>query len=189
MVMQVSDGIFCDLRHGVKLEVYREPGKLKVNMVGDFLAKAIEHFKHHRDVLKTDRYKGNPFCLTFSRGRGRKAARLATMQLICPEVLTAALWTDAVVSAYSEVNSVEQMIEDLPAWKQAVAEEGQSVFLREVVGLLDKPEGDLQAMQMMLKHQMERDIEQGYYKRGKVVDVWRPLKAQSNASLAGPVSG
>lgn len=188
MVMQVSDAHFCDLRHGVKLEIYREPGKLRVSMVGDFLAKAIEHFKHHRDVLGTDRYKGRPFCLTFSRGRGRKAERLATMQLICPEVLTAALWTDAVISAYTSVNLVEQMIEDLPAWKQAVAKEGESVFLREVVGLLEKPGGELQAMQMMLRHQMERDIEQGYYKRGELVDVLAAGKARSNPSVTGPVS-
>lgn len=162
MVMKVSDGIFCELRHGVKLEIYSEPGKLKVHMVGDFLAKGMEHFKHHRDVLKTDSYKGNPFCLTFSSGRGRKAARLATMQLSCPEVLTAALWTDAVISAYTHVNTVEEMVEGLAMWREAVARDGKSPFLREVMEVLDKPEGDLKAMEMMLKHGIAQDRERGY---------------------------
>ena len=182
MVMKVSDGIFCDLRHGVKLEIYSEPGKLKVQMVGDFLAKAMEHFKHHRDVLKTDRYKGNPFCQTFSSGRGRKATKLATMQLRCPEVLTAALWTDATINAYTTVNTVEQMVEGLAMWREAVARDGQSPFLREVVGVLDKPGGDLKAMEMILKHQIAQDLAQGFYKPGEVVDVLEAAKAQARHS-------
>jgi len=181
MVMKVSDGIFCVLRHGVKLEIYSEPGKLNVQMVGDFLAKAMEHFKHHRDVLKTDRYKGKPFCQTFS-GRGRKAARLATMQLTCPEILTAALWTDAVISAYTTVNTVEQMVEGLAMWREAVARDGQSPFTREVVGVLDKPGGDLKGMEMMLKDQIVHDLEQGFYKPGEVVDVLEAAKAQARHS-------
>src|SRR3954466_8701381 len=119
-MIKMSDSIFCDLRHGAKLEIHRIPGKVPIQIVGNFLAKAMEHFKHHRDVLKTDRYTGNPFCLTFSSGRGRKALRLATMQLLSPP-LTAALWADAMISAYCTVNSVEQMVEQLPMWQQAVA--------------------------------------------------------------------
>jgi hypothetical protein len=184
MAMKVSDGIFCDLRHGVRLEVYSEPGKLKIQMVGDFLAKAMEHFKHHRDVLKTDRYRGGPFCLTFSIGRGKKKEPLATMQLLHrlkdgEPPLKAALWTDAVISAYSTVNSVEQMVERLATWQQAVARDGQSPFLREVVGLLDKPGGELKAMEMMLKHRIAQNLEQGYYKPGEVVDVLEAANAQS----------
>ena len=150
MVMKISDGIICDLRHGVKLEVYSEPGKLKIQIVGDFLAKAMAHFKHQRDVLKTDRYTGNPFCLTFKNGRGRKAANIATLQVTCPQILTAALWTDAVISGYTSVNTVEQMAEELSMWKEAVAREGQSQFLRDVVAMLEERGGDLRAMQAML---------------------------------------
>jgi hypothetical protein len=179
MAMKVSDGIFCDLRHGVRLEVYSEPGKLKIQMVGDFLVEAMEHFKHHRDVLKVGPYKGRPFCLTFSNGRGRKAQRLATMQLSCPVVLTADLWVDSVISGYTSVNSVEQMVERLAMWQQAIARDGQSLFLREVVGLLDKPGGDLRALQMMLKHSIARDLERGDYKPGQVVEMMEAAKAQS----------
>src|SRR5581483_2481453 len=181
MAMLISDGITCELRHGVKMELYQEPGKLKVQMVGDFLAKAMEHFKHHRDALKTGPYKGGPFCLTFSTGRGRKKQPLATMQLSCPAVLTAALWTDATISAYTSVHSVEQMVEALAMWQQAVARDGESPFLREVGGLLDKPGGDLKAMEMMLKHTLARDMEQGYYKPGEVVDIMEAAKAQEAA--------
>jgi hypothetical protein len=142
----------------------------------------MEHFKHHRDVLKTDRYKGKPFCQTFSSGRGKKAARLATMQLSCPEVLTAALWTDASISAYTAVNAVEQMVERLAMWREAVARDGQSPFLREVVGMLDKPGGDLKAMEMMLKDRIAQDLKQGFYKPGEVVDVLEAAKAQDRHS-------
>jgi hypothetical protein len=182
MVMKLADGIFCDLRHGVKLEIYQEPGKLKVQMVGDFLAKGIEHFKHHRDALKTGNYKANPFCLTFSSGRGRNTQRLATMQAVSPSVLMVELWLDAVISGYTSVNSVEQMIERLDMWQKAVAAPGESLFLREVVGLLDKPGGDLQAMQMMLKYDMARALDQGFYKPGQVVDVMDAAKALDHRS-------
>ena len=170
--MNIADGIFCDLRHGVKLEIYRESGRLKLQMVGDFLAKAIEHFKHHLHVLKTDRYTGNPFCQTFNKGR----MKLGTMQLsyACKEgeqPLTAALWTDAVISAYTSVNEAEQIIEDLAAWKEAVVADGQSPFLREVVGMLEKPDGALPAMQAMLKNSLERDLASGQYKPGQVTKL------------------
>lgn len=183
-MMKISDGIFCDLRHGVKLEVYSEPGKLNIQIVGDFLAKAMEHFKHHRDALKTDRYIGAPFCLTFRTGRGRKAERLATLQVTCPEVLTAALWTDAVISAYTTVNTVEQMAEKIGVWKEAVAKEGQSQFLRDVVGMFEERGGDLRAMQAMLKHRLARDLEQGYYKPGEITDVLAVGKARDSNQKA-----
>ena len=108
--MNIADGIFCDLRHGVKLEIYRKSGRLKLQMVGDFLAKAMEHFKHHLHVLKTDRYTGNPFCQTIKKGR----MKLGTMQLsyACKEgeqPLTAAIWTDAVIRAYTRLSRLSRI--------------------------------------------------------------------------------
>ena len=47
----------------------------------------------------------------------------------------------------------------------------------EIVGVLDKPGGDLQAMQIMLKHRLAQDLEQGFYKPGQVVDVLEAAKA------------
>ena len=141
--MKIADGIFCDLRHGVKLEIYPELGRLKVQMVGDFLAKAVEHFKHHRDVLKKDPYTGDPFCQTFKKGRMKQG----TMQLsyACKEgepSLTAALWTDAVIRAYTGCQHGRADNRGITRMKKAVTADGQSPFLREMVGMIEKPDGD-----------------------------------------------
>ena len=60
------------------------------------------------------------------------------------------------ISAYTTVNTVEQMVEWLAMWQEALASDGQSPFMREVVGVLDKPDRDLKAMEMMLKHGIRR---------------------------------
>ena len=148
--MKDSSVIFCNLRHGVKLTVWNTSKHMNIRAVGDFLAKALEHFKHHRDVLKTDRYTAGNYSGPAMAGR----RVLGSIQLMCrnEEGLTAALWTDVVISAYSSVNTVEQMLEELPVWQKAV--EKEDGYLREVVGMLEKPGGDLLAMAAMIKHRL-----------------------------------
>jgi hypothetical protein len=175
MVMNEQDGIFCDLRYGVKLEIYNHPGKLTIQMVDDFLGHALDHFKHHTDVLKTGVYRGNPFCRTFKEGN----SSLATMQLSHPRkadepALTAELWTDAVGDGYTSVYALQDIISNLDMWKESVAKGEVSTFMQEVVGMVDEPGGDLPAMQVLMKQYLARDLEQGFYKPGEIVDVRKP---------------
>jgi hypothetical protein len=80
----------------------------------------MKHFKHQR-TLETGIYTGRPYCGTAKEGR----QVLGKMQLSCPneDGLTAALWTDAVIDAYTNVSTVEKMLESLPEWQEAVKRE------------------------------------------------------------------
>ena len=168
MDTQGADATVCDLRHGIQLSIYRESGPFKVQMVGDFLAKAREYFGR----LKMEPYKGNPYCQTFQNG----STRLATMHLTyrseegAPPFMSARLWTNAVNCAATSVHALEGMIERLEVWKQAVVEQNPSPFLRGAIGLLDQPGGDLRAMQMMLKDSLDRDLAEGRYRPGEIID-------------------
>jgi len=62
--------------------------------------------------------------------------------------------------------------------REAVARDGQSPFLREVVGVLDKPGGGPQGD----GDDAEGPDRQGYYKPGEVVDVLEAAKAQARHS-------
>jgi hypothetical protein len=59
------------------------------------------------------------------------------------------------------------MLEQLPAYREAAEKEGG--WMREVVGLLDKPGGLLQAFEAMMKRALIRDQEAGHYKPGATI--------------------
>lgn len=149
------------LRHGIQLAVWNSSGRMTIKDLADFLAEAMRHFKNQRDDPKTGAYTGPPYRETAHA----KQKILGTMQLSYPagpieQFRTVALWTEAVIDAYSNANTVEQMLEQLPAYRQAADKEGG--WIREVVGLLVKPGGDLQAMEVMMKRALNRDQEAGH---------------------------
>jgi hypothetical protein len=65
------------------------------------------------------------------------------------EPMPVALWNQAVLAAYSRAHLVRQMLDDLPGWRKKVEE--HDGFVREAVGMLDKPGGDLLAMAALIK--------------------------------------
>lgn len=142
-----ADELVYKLRHGIELTVWKRSEGLDIRIVADFLAQAMAHFKRHRDELKTGVYKGRPYGTDAKKGR----KMVDGLQLACPvgQELTAAQWTEAIIDAYSSVNTVEQMMDDLPTWQQAVQREGSSLL--DIVAMLGKPGGDLAAMDAMLK--------------------------------------
>ena len=58
--------VVFELRHGIRLTVLN---RATIPGIADFLAKAMNHFKHHRDVLKTDLYKDGPYRGSIINGR------------------------------------------------------------------------------------------------------------------------
>jgi hypothetical protein len=69
------------------------------------------------------------------------------------------LWTEALTEAFVRVNTLEQMLDDLPSWKQAASRE-QS-YLEEVVTLLMQPDRELAAIGIMLRRSLEGGAQVG----------------------------
>jgi hypothetical protein len=63
--------------------------------------------------------------------------------------LSAALWGEAVIHAYSCANAIKHMRESLPDWQ--TADKRDSGEMVEVIKMLDKPGGDLLGFATMLK--------------------------------------
>jgi hypothetical protein len=146
--MNASDALFCDLRHGIQLAIWNSSGHLTIREVEELLNGAMEYFKELSKNLKTALYTGGPYCVTAKKGQ----KILGKVQLSCSntEGLTVTSWCESVIDAYVRANTVVQMLEALPQW-QKDAESGGG-YVRKVVGILDKPGGDLLALEMMIKH-------------------------------------
>jgi hypothetical protein len=137
-----------DLKHGVRLAISKSSGQLIIRDVGDFLAKAVEFFKHRRDTLKTTIYADGPFGHTVSNGR----RILGELQLSCrDESLRAAQWTDSVIDAYTRVDTLEQMSHKLRAYEQKNAQQPED-YVTETLRLLRAPDGGLLALSAFLRH-------------------------------------
>jgi hypothetical protein len=143
----------CELKHGIKLTI-EGPAKATLRDVAQFLAQAMAQFKEHRDVCKTGDYADGPYSGPIVRRR-RQVARCI---LSHPgdehgTYLTAASWTDAVLKAYVNADTLLQMIGALPVVSQHAAQEGG--WLSDVVAVLKKPNGELHALARMIR----RDIQ------------------------------
>jgi ankyrin repeat protein len=137
----------CVLRHGIQLTIANTSGRLRIYDVADFLAEALRHCKHLRDVLKATTYTGSLYSQTVKKGR----TILGSIQLSCPNnsELSPGMWTEAVADAYSRANSVEQMLDSLSVYQEAA--EDDSSYMREVVAALPKPGGDFLAMMILCR--------------------------------------
>jgi hypothetical protein len=138
----------CELLHGVKLTI-ENPSKAALRSVADFLAQAMAHFKEHRDVQKTAEYSDGPYSgPLIKRRRWVGSCTLSHPGDERGTFLTAASWTDAVIKAYVNADTLQQMIANLPAYEKAAAQEGG--WVRDVLALLDRPNGQLQALAAMI---------------------------------------
>jgi hypothetical protein len=115
------------------------------------LAEETERFKGYGDRLEID---DQPY--RFSINAGRK--RLARMVVCAPAngIVTASQWIRALVETYSVANTVEQILDDLPAFKKTAEEEGGHTA--ELVSMLDRPGGDLHAFSALLKRVVTRRL-------------------------------
>ena len=123
----------CELKHGIKLTI-ENPSTATLRGVADFLAQAMAHFKDHRDVRKTAEYSGGPYSGPIVKRR----RQVGSYTLSHPgdehgTFLTPALWTDAVVKAYVNADTLQQMIGELPVYQKAGREGG---WISDVLAML-----------------------------------------------------
>lgn len=130
------------LRHGIELVGADWPG---IDAVSAFLAKALQHFKHLRDVRKMGAYARNVYWEPRRRG-WLELSRAAN------DHLSVAAWTAAVLEAYTTAEAVQDLIANLPALIQDGAAVDTGV--RPVLDLLMAPDGDFLALDSMLKQLM-----------------------------------
>ena len=138
----------CELKHGVKLSI-ENPAKVALRDVAYFLARAVAHFKDHRDVRKTGEYADGPY----SEPIVKRRRQVAVCSLSHPgdehgTYLTADRWTDAVIKAYVNADTLLQMMGALPAYEKA-AREGD--WLNDVFAALKGPNGEFQALARMIR--------------------------------------
>jgi hypothetical protein len=130
--------------------------------VADFLAAAIEHFKRHRDELKTELYKDGPY-----RGEARRRGcpLLCYLRVAHPgdkdgHYLTPAQWFKAVGWAYSSANTLEQMANDIVGFR-ANAHTDPTGWVADIIETLVQPYGHLKALRKMFCHAERWDAEEG----------------------------
>jgi len=138
----------CELKHGIKLTV-ETPSKATLRDVAQFLAQAMAHFKEHRDVRKTGAYSDGPYSGPIVKRR----RQVASCTLSHPgdengTYLTAASWADAVVKAYVNADTLQQMMGALPVYEKAAQEGG---WLSDVLAMLNMPNGELHALARMIR--------------------------------------
>lgn len=149
----VLGSIAYRLPNGIELSLTDIHEPIPARSVADFLADALNHFKRHRDVLKTVDYAKGPYSgATRARPRGRALCRMSVRNPGDREGrrLTAAQWVEAVIAAYTAANTVEQIVDQLDDYRAAVAREPGS-WLADAVGLLDRPHGELLALRCVLE--------------------------------------
>lgn len=144
--MSEANRLVCQLPNGVELTVCKTSKHFTVRYVERFLSQAMVYLKHQADNLKTALYTG-PYGVT--EMYGRTVAGRMQLSHMNAEPMPVPLWNQAVLAAYSRAHLVRQMLDDLPGWRKNVEE--HDGFMREAVGMLDKPGGDLLAMAALIK--------------------------------------
>lgn len=142
-----SDNLIFVLPHGIQLTVWKNVGNLGIRDVAGFLAEALKYFKQYGAESGDGLYDENGYCTTIKRARKNLGSIVLSRQ--DHTKLPVGLWREAVVEAYTNANSIEQMLDDLPTWRQATEQDGGR--LREIVEMLDMPDGDLLAFAAMFE--------------------------------------
>ena len=139
----------CELQHGITLTI-ESPSKAGLRDVAAFLAHAMTQFKEHR---KTGNYSDGPYSEPIvKRGRPVASCTVAHSGDAKGTYLTADLWTDALVKAYTNADTLLQMIAALPAYQQASAADPGG-WIAQALALLNTPHGELKALAYMIQRQ------------------------------------
>jgi hypothetical protein len=141
------------LHHGITLSVLHTT-HVPVHAIEQFLEAALDYFQKHREeAAKTLRgYEGHWQSQIAS---GRKVH--GTAQVFHPgdaqgNLLQIGLWVKSVAVAYSAANTLAQIKNDLAAY-QAMTQPDD--WLAEVLAALQKRNGDMDAFDLMMQHQLK----------------------------------
>jgi hypothetical protein len=152
--------IVYPLPHGIELTVERIREPIELAYVADFLIDAMRHFKRHRDQLKTGLYTEGAYRGT---ARRRRCPRLCDFRLSHAgdkegHYLTAAQWTEAVISAYTSADTLKQIAEDIERFR-ADARTDPTGWVMDVIQALGQPYGHLKALRKMFEQAEKWDAE------------------------------
>jgi hypothetical protein len=127
-------------------------------VLADFLAEAMRHFKQLRDVAKLP-VNGD----SYRRGYRSGPRMQVLFDVFHSTPLPTALWVDAVISAYTNANTLEQIIDDFKAYR-ALSKKGDK-SMDDLLGLLEKKD-ILRAFEMSLKDSAKFSQDNGLYEPG-----------------------
>lgn len=119
---------------------------LPIAAIANFLANMMEHFKRLRDEFHEEIYKGGE-CVGYAT-LGRKFCgncHLAHKGDETGNYLSTDNWVKAIIVAYSSADTVISMMDEIEAYRAQA-----DGWLKEVVSLLDKRGGDLDAFEVVL---------------------------------------
>ena len=127
---------------------------LTVAAIESFLSGIVEYFKNRRDDLHEEIYKEGPPPVGYAT-HGRKFygnCFLAHRGDEAGRYLPTDSWVRALISAQCAADTVTDIITKIDSFKVAI-EDG---WLKTVIAALDKPNGDLDAFEIVLNHVNEQ---------------------------------
>ena len=130
--------ITCEFKHEVRLTITNDSDELTVSEVVEFLNEAIQHFRKRGGRKSTEAYAEDGYRSEIG------PEDMLELTHIGKEPLSVGLWTDALIDAVSVADSVEQMANELPMFREHDETTGGS--MREILALFDQPGGDLLAL-------------------------------------------
>ncbi|WP_435019092.1 hypothetical protein TA3x_001089 [Tundrisphaera sp. TA3] len=147
--MIASDKLEVMLKHGVRLAIIGEAKGREIALASDFLATAMRHLKHRRDVLK-EQLCPPEFRMAYRVGRGKSI----TFELTQPGgSLATEAWVGAAIWGYSAIDSLQEIADDMEAYR---ADAGDG-WVAGIIRLLETPGSELTAIDAMLAQCREHD--------------------------------
>ena len=152
--IKYSDGLFCELRHGVQFGIWNPEVKLSIGDAEQYLASLMEHYKGFEDMYAG--YDQYAYLHVTKHGKHIPGG----LQLLPPKVLRGTDWVEAIADAYSCVTTVQQILEAPQDWRDASERNGGD-FPLGVINTMEKPGGDLLALFMLIKRHLAKSMSGG----------------------------
>jgi hypothetical protein len=102
-----DDRLVFTLRNDLRLTIAGQP---TLHALGNFLKAAIVHLKNQRDIQKSALYKAG----SFQGHLGAGECAISHPGDSTGDYLSPAAWAQAVVDAYVKLNTLEELLENLP---------------------------------------------------------------------------
>ena len=147
--IKYSDGLFCELRHGVQFGIWNPEVKLSIGDAEQYLASLMEHYKGFEEPYAG--YYQYAYLHVTKHGKHIPGE----LQLLPPKVLRGTEWVEAIADAYSCVTTVQQILEAPQVWRDASERNGGD--FRDVIKLPQwKSRVDLLALFMLIKRHLAK---------------------------------
>jgi hypothetical protein len=144
-----------DLGNEIRLIVENPSGEIDIEGVADFLVERMRQFKPRR-LERKSAIPSTPSSGLFRKEFQRDGTILGTLELACknPAGQSARVWTQTVVDAFVDAETVETLVRNPHTWRARAEKEGG--WLLEICRDLDKHRGEFRAFEAMLRQSAER---------------------------------